>query len=126
MLVVEDDPQVRASVVGQLQSLGYSVSQAADGVAGLAAFGASSQPFDLLLTDVVMPGELNGKDLADRVARKWPDAQIVFMSGYSDNVLIHDGRLAPGIRLLRKPFRKSDLAQMVRQALDGKTVRMAT
>ena len=61
ILVVEDDPQVRASVVQQLQSLGYAVSEAADGTAGLASFEAAAQPYDLLLTDVVMPGPLNGK-----------------------------------------------------------------
>jgi CheY-like chemotaxis protein len=118
LLVVEDDPQVRASVVRQLQSLGYGVTQAGDGVAGLAAVGEVSQPFDLLLTDVVMPGPLNGKALADEVRRRAPTTRVVFMSGYTDNILLSRGSIDPGVRLLNKPFRKSDLARMIREALD--------
>ena len=91
ILVVEDNPQVRASVVGQLRSLGYAVSEADDGTAGIAAFEAAAQPYDLLLTDVVMPGPINGKALADAVAGRWPTSRIVFMSGYTDNVLGNQG-----------------------------------
>ena len=119
ILVVEDDSQVCASVVRQLQSLVYAVDQVPDGVAGVAAFQAASRPYDLLLTDVVMPGPLNGKALASQVTRQWPDTKIVFMSGYSDDVIAHHGRLDAGVLLLAKPFRKSDLAQIVRRALDG-------
>ena len=119
VLVVEDDPQVRASVVRQLQSLGYVVSQAVDGSAGLASFESASPPYQLLLTDVVMPGPLNGKALADEVARRWPATRIVFMSGYTDNALVHRGQIDPDVRLLSKPFLKIDLAQMIRRALDG-------
>ena len=119
ILVVEDEPQVRANVVQQLASLGYAVSEAVDGAAGLAAVEAASPAFDLLLTDVVMPGRLNGKALADEVRRRWPAMRIVFMSGYSDNALADDGQLAAGVLLLAKPFRKADLAGIVRQALDA-------
>jgi CheY-like chemotaxis protein len=119
ILVVEDEPQVRASVVRQLQSLGYAVSQAPDGGAGLAAFEAAAEPYDLLLTDVMMPGALNGKGLAEAVARRWPAARIVFMSGYAENAIVHEGRLDAGTVLLSKPFRKGDLAQIVRHTLDG-------
>ena len=125
ILVVEDDPQVRVSVVEQLQSLGYTVSEAADGIAGLKAFEASPQPYDLLLTDVVMPGPLDGKALADEVVHRWPKTRVVFMSGYTDNALIHHGRLDAGVRLLSKPFRKIDLALIVRQALDGEATQIA-
>jgi signal transduction histidine kinase/ActR/RegA family two-component response regulator len=118
LLVVEDDPQVRASVVRQLQSLGYAVSQAGDGVAGLAAVSEARRPFDLLLTDVVMPGPLNGKALADEVGRRAPATRVVFMSGYTDNILLSRGSIDAGVRLLNKPFRKSDLARMIREALD--------
>jgi CheY-like chemotaxis protein len=126
ILVVEDDPQVRASVVAQLRSLGYAVSEAADGDAGLVAFGLASPPCDLLLTDVVMPGALNGKALADAVARRWPKTRIVFMSGYTDDILISDGRLDAEVLLLSKPFRKADLALIVRRALDGSAIRIET
>jgi PAS domain S-box-containing protein len=118
LLVVEDDAQVRASVVRQLQSLGYVVSQAGDGVAGLATVTEARRPFDLLLTDVVMPGPLNGKALADEVGRRAPTTRVVFMSGYTDNILQSRGSIDAGVRLLNKPFRKSDLARMIREALD--------
>ena len=118
LLVVEDDPQVRVSVVRQLQSLGYTVSQAGDGVAGLAAVTEARRPFDLMLTDVVMPGALNGKALADEVGRRAPTTRVVFMSGYTDNILQSRGSIDAGVRLLNKPFRKSDLARMIREALD--------
>ncbi|MDP2331912.1 MAG: PAS domain S-box protein [Reyranella sp.] len=119
ILVVEDDPGVRASVVRLLQGWGYAVSEAADGAAGVAAMEAAAQPCDLLLTDVIMPGPLNGKALADIVARRWPKTKIVFMSGYSDEALTHHGRLDAGVRLLSKPFRKTELAAMIRHVLDG-------
>ena len=119
ILVVEDDPQVRASVVQQLQSMGYAVSQASDGTAGVKAFEAASPPFDLLLTDVVMPGPFNGRALANEVAQRWPRTKVVFMSGYTEASIVHQGRLAAGARLLSKPFRKADLAAIVRRTLDG-------
>jgi FixJ family two-component response regulator len=93
------------------------VSQAPGGSEALAAMEAAPEPFDLLLTDVVMPGTLNGKALADEVARRWPTTAIVFMSGYTDNALVSRGHIDSSVRLLNKPFRKSDLAQMVRLAL---------
>ena len=118
ILVVEDDAQVRASVVRQLQRLGYAVSQAPDGAVGVAAFEAATQPYDLLLTDVIMPGPLNGKALADEVARRWPKTRVLFMSGYSEDVITHHGRLDAGVRLLSKPFRMTDLATTIREAFD--------
>lgn len=118
ILVVEDEPLVRAGVVTQLQSLGYIVLQAADGESGLASFEAAAHPYDLLLTDVVMPGRLNGRTFADEVARRWPKTKVVFISGYAENAVLHEGRADAGVLLLSKPFRKSDLAEIVRQALD--------
>ena len=103
----------------QLESLGYAVAQAPDGAAGVAAFEAAASPFDLLLTDVVMPGPLDGKALADQVIGRWPATKVVFMSGYTDNALTRDGVLAPRVMLLNKPFRKAELAAIVRRALDG-------
>ncbi len=119
VLVVEDEPLVRASVVLALQSLDYTVVEAADGTAGWAAVEAAAQPFDLLLTDVVMPGPLNGRALAEKVATRHPSTRIVFMSGYSRDILTRDGRLDGGVALLGKPFRKADLARTVRAALDN-------
>jgi DNA-binding response OmpR family regulator len=121
ILVVEDEPRVRAAMVEQLQSLGYAVSQAADGSAGIAAFERAKRPYDLLLTDVVMPG-INGKKLADEVTSRWPRTAVLFVSGFSQDNIVHDGRLDPGAKLLTKPFRKGDLALAVRNALDAAAV----
>jgi len=119
ILVVEDELQVRASVVEQLQSLGYAVTQVADGTAGLAAFAAAPQPYDLLLTDLVMPGPLSGRALADEVTRRWPATRIVFVSGYAEITPPGEGTPGAAGRLLSKPFRKRDLALFVRQTLDA-------
>ena len=119
ILVVEDEPQVRASVVQQLRSLGYDVAEAANGAAGLAAVAAAAVPFDLLLSDLVMPGPLGGRALADEVARRWPATRIVLMSGYAKDTVPADTASTAGVLLLSKPFRKRDLAKAVRQALDA-------
>jgi PAS domain S-box-containing protein len=118
VLVVEDEPQVRANVVRQLTSLGYSVYEAPDGTAAIAAFEAASPPYDLLLSDVVMPGPLSGKLLAIEVARRWPATKVVFMSGFTEISSVRHGRLDEGSVLLSKPFRKAELAQTIRRALD--------
>ncbi len=115
ILVVEDEEAVRAIVTEQLRSLGYNVRHAggAEQALGLLDEGG----FDLVLTDVVMPGRLNGKDLSDEVRRRWPTTRVVFMSGYSENALVHDGKLSEGMMLLPKPHVKADLAAIVRRAL---------
>ena len=119
ILVVEDEPRVRANVVAQLQSLGYVVFEAEAGEAGLAMMEDTLPACDLLLTDIMMPGRMNGKSLADIVQRRWPQTRIVFMSGFSETSILHHGRLDAGVVLLSKPFRKGDLARIVRQALDA-------
>ena len=121
ILVVEDEESVRTVIGEQLQSLGYQVVQA--GNADQALEQLSTGHFDLLLTDVVMPGRLSGKGLSDEVARLWPDTRIVFMSGYPENELPHagplDGPLKGGVMLMAKPHLKADLARIVRNALAG-------
>ncbi|MPZ36146.1 MAG: hypothetical protein GEV13_35200 [Rhodospirillales bacterium] len=72
-----------------------------------------------MLTDVIVPGALNGKALADEVRRCWPDTRLVFMSGYSENILSTQGRLEPDVLLINKPFRKHELAKIPRAALDA-------
>ena len=119
ILVAEDNDDVREGVVAQLQSLGYDVSEAPDGGAALAKLETASQPYDLLLTDVIMPGAMNGKALADESGRRWPGTKVVFMSGHTENAIIRDGRVDAGVLLLNKPFAKRDLAAIVRRALDG-------
>jgi NO-binding membrane sensor protein with MHYT domain/CheY-like chemotaxis protein len=117
ILVVEDEEAVRAIVGEQLRSLGYEVKLAADADEALAQL--RLHRFDLVLTDVVMPGRLNGKGLADEVGRSWPGTRVVFMSGYSENALVHDGRLEGDMMLLAKPHQKADLARIIRRALVG-------
>jgi CheY-like chemotaxis protein len=73
------------------RSLGYEATGAHDGASGLAAFEAAQHPFDLLLTDVIVPGPMNGKALADEVRRRWPDTKLVFMSGYSEKHPVDPG-----------------------------------
>jgi PAS domain S-box-containing protein len=116
VLVVEDDALVRASIVNQLRGLGYDVADVGDGASALASL--ETRPVDLVLTDVVMPGPLNGRALTDEVARRWPGVRFVYMSGYSESAIVHHGRLDPNVLLLSKPFRRQDLARMVRRALE--------
>ncbi len=79
----------------------------------------SGQPFDLMFTDLVMPGGMTGRQLADEVSRRRPGTKVLYTSGYADNAIVHHGRLDEGVMLLSKPYRKSKLAQMVRQALEA-------
>jgi PAS domain S-box-containing protein len=117
ILVVEDDKLVRDYVLTQLHSLGYATLDAANAAEALAI--ASSGPaFDLLFTDVIMPG-INGRQLADEILKIKPRAKVLFTSGYTENAIIHHGRLDQGVLLLAKPYRKSDMAATIRKALAG-------
>ena len=78
----------------------------------------SGLEFDLLLTDVIMPGGMNGRELADQICERRPNTKILFTSGYTESAIFHHGRLDPGVLLLPKPYRKSDLDRMVRTALE--------
>jgi PAS domain S-box-containing protein len=118
ILVVEDDRLVRDYVLTQLHSLGYVTLQAANAAEALAIV-AAGKPFDLLFTDVIMPGKMNGRQLADELQKTSPDLKVVYTSGYTENAIIHHGRLDSGVLLLAKPYRKSDLARIIRKALDG-------
>jgi len=118
ILVVEDDPMVLTSVTAQLVSLGYNVLSAANATEAL-AMADSGTTFDLLFTDVIMPGQMNGRQLAEAMAQRRTDLKVLFTSGYTESAVIHHGRLDPGVLLLTKPYRKQDLARMLRTALEG-------
>ena len=118
VLVVEDDALVRNFVIAQLQSLGYRTVGAADGPAALTLI-EKGEPFDLLFTDVIMPGGMTGRQLADEAAKRRPRTRVLYTSGYTDNAIVHQGRIDPGVLLLTKPYRKSELASMIRRALAG-------
>jgi PAS domain S-box-containing protein len=117
ILIVEDEPGILALVADHLKGLGYSVVAALDGPAALAAI-AEHREIDLLLTDIVLPGPLNGRAVAGQACAMRPKLKVVYMSGYAPNSAVPGGRLDPGVRHIVKPFRKVDLARMVREALD--------
>ena len=117
ILVVEDDPLVREFVTVQLENLGYRPTAVSSGAAALELVDSGLE-FDLLLTDVIMPGGMNGRELADQIRERRPDTKILFTSGYTESAIFHHGRLDPGVLLLPKPYRKSDLDRMVRTALE--------
>jgi PAS domain S-box-containing protein len=116
ILVVEDDKLVREYVLTQLHSLGYVTLDAANAAEALALVEAGNG-FDLLFTDVIMPGAMNGRQLANELQRRRPGLKVLFTSGYTENAIIHHGRLDTGVMLLAKPYRKSDMAVMIRRAL---------
>jgi CheY-like chemotaxis protein len=101
-----------------LRSLGYITLDAANAAEALAIVKAGKK-FDLLFTDVIMPGAMNGRQLANEVLKSKPGLKVLFTSGYTENAIIHHGRLDSGVLLLAKPYRKSDLAGMIRKALAG-------
>jgi PAS domain S-box-containing protein len=115
ILVVEDDALVRNYVLAQLHSLGYVTLDAANATEALALVD-TGHSFDLLFTDVIMPG-MNGRQLADEILKVRPGLRVLFTSGYTENAIIHHGRLDEGVLLLAKPYRKSDMAIMIRKAL---------
>lgn len=116
ILIVEDDSLVRDYVAAQLGSLGYHVLSAGNATEALVVINGSVH-LDLLFTDVIMPGVMNGRLLADEALKRRPSLKVLFTSGYTENAIIHHGRLDPGVLLLSKPYRKSDLARLVREAI---------
>ncbi len=117
ILAVEDDPAVRANSVEMLRDLGYRVIEAADGEAALQLLDQIPE-LRLLFTDVGLPGGINGRQLADRMLRRRPDLKVLFTTGYARDVIVHHGRLDPGIQLLGKPFTLAALATRIRQLLE--------
>ena len=116
ILVVEDDHLVRTFVVGQIQSLGYSTLAAVNAAEALVVIDGP-QEIHLLFTDMIMPGSMNGRQLADQALQRRASLKILFTSGYSNETIMHHGHLDAGVLLLAKPYRKSDLARMIRAAL---------
>lgn len=119
ILVVEDDATVQATVVEMLSSLGYRVLKADDAETALAIL-KSGLPIDLLFTDVVMPGRLRSPELARQAKALHPKIEVLFTSGYTQNAIVHGGRLDPGVQLLSKPYRREQLARKVRQMLKNR------
>lgn len=116
ILLVEDNELVRAHTDAMLLGLGYAVIAAADGPEALLLLQEGLRPC-LLLSDVVLPGGMTGRDVADAAARLVPGLRVLFTSGYAGSVLLENGRAPPGVALIRKPFRRAELAARVREQL---------
>jgi len=117
VLLVEDDDLVRQHVGIQLRGLGYEIVEAADGPRALAIL-EERRDIALLFTDVMMPGGMNGRQLAEQATAAWPRLRVLFSSGYSNEMLMENGRLIEGVTLLAKPYSRHQLAEKVRETLD--------
>ena len=118
VLVVEDDDMVRQFVCSQLELLGYRVMSAASGPAAFSIL-QERDDVDLLFTDVVMPGGMTGRMLADAARTLRPGLRVLYTSGYTENAIVHHGRLDQGVSLLSKPYRRAEFARKIRDALSG-------
>jgi PAS domain S-box-containing protein len=119
VLVVEDNELLLPHVTQMITTLGYRASAALNADAALAIL-AKEELIDLLFTDVILPGEINGAKLAKLAQAQRPGLKVLFTSGYTEDAIFHDGRLDPGVQLLSKPYRRHELARKLRQILEGK------
>jgi len=117
ILVVEDNDLVRANACKQLGDQGYRVIEAGDAQQALMILRARKD-IDLLFTDIIMPGGMTGKELADLALQLHPDLAVLYTSGYTENAIVHNGRLDPGVELLSKPYGTRELLERTRQILD--------
>lgn len=122
IMVVEDDDDVRSYLVETLEGLNYHVRQAPNADVALSDLDRDPSVIDLLLTDVVTPG-MNGRELADRILLLHPGLPVLFMTGYSRNAIVHQGRLDSGVSLLQKPITQAALARRIRDMLDNPGLR---
>lgn len=118
VLLVEDEESLRKMIFRILKKYGYSIIEAADGVDALAIIEKADQlKIDLLVTDVIMP-KMSGKKLSERLLERYPESKVLYISGYTDNTIVHHGVLDEGVSFLQKPFSPQSLAQKVREVLD--------
>ncbi|BAM90082.1 sensor histidine kinase [Bradyrhizobium oligotrophicum S58] len=118
ILVVDDEPTVRMLVMEVLDERGYAVIEAKDGPSGLAALQSSAR-IDLLITDVGLPGGMNGRQLADAARTTRPGLKVLFITGYAENAILSSGQLAPGMQVLTKPFDVEALAGRVTEMVES-------
>jgi CheY-like chemotaxis protein len=118
ILVVEDDEALRAYSIETLSELGYRVLSTSNGAAALEIVDREPN-LDLLFTDIVMPGGMNGRQLAEEATRRRPALKVLFTTGYTRNAIVHHGRLDPGVHLISKPFSFEEFGTRVRILLDG-------
>jgi PAS domain S-box-containing protein len=122
ILVVEDEESVQEVVLRTLEEFGYTVELASSGKEGLEICWEKNCPYDLILTDIVMP-QMSGREMMNQLLDIWPDKSVLFMSGHTRNLIDRHGILEPGIDFIPKPFRPIDLARRVREILDRKVVK---
>ena len=120
VLLVEDEESVRELVRETLKTRGYTVIEASDGIAGMRVSEEYQGNIEILITDVVMPG-MSGRELAKRVAAARPNIRVLYLSGYTEDAIIHEGALEPGTGFLQKPFTLQVLARKVREVLQGES-----
>lgn len=118
VLVIDDEPTVRMLVVEVLEDAGYTVIEAVDGPSGLAVLRSEAR-IDLLVTDVGLPGGMNGRQVADAARADRPDLKVLFMTGYAENAAVGNGLLDPGMEVLTKPFVMAALGAKVREMIEG-------
>jgi CheY-like chemotaxis protein len=118
VLVVDDEATIRMLVTEVLTDLGYAAIDAADGAAGLKVLN-SDLPIDLLVTDVGLPGGMNGRQLADAARAVRPDLKVLFITGYAENAVLSHGHLDPGMHVLTKPFAMDVLATRIRDLIEA-------
>jgi CheY-like chemotaxis protein len=117
VLVVDDEAILRMLVVDVLDELGYTAIEAGDGAAGLKIL-ESDVRIDLLISDVGLPGNMNGRQMADAARRVRPDLQVLFVTGYAENAVVSHGHLDPGMHVLTKPFRMEVLARRIKDLIE--------
>ena len=121
ILLVEDEETLRNLAVGILKGYGYNVLSAENGEEALRGLHNLPVIPDLLVSDVVMP-KMSGRELSDRIKAIHPGTRVLYMSGYTDNAIVHHGVLDPGVSFLQKPFTPKGLARKVREVLDATSV----
>ncbi len=119
ILVVEDDDGVREIPANILRAMGYDVVEAQDGADAIKVLDNAAEPIDLLFTDVVLPGGMNGMDIAAQAEILQPGIKVLYTSGYTENVVVNLGRLDSGVAIVNKPYRRADLLTKVRIVLDS-------
>jgi CheY-like chemotaxis protein len=118
VLVIDDEPTIRMLIGEVLADAGYAAIEAADGPTGLKVLQSDTR-IDLLITDVGLPGGLNGRQVADAARVTRPDLKILFITGFAENAVVRDGRLEPGMSLVTKPFQMDELARKIREAMEA-------
>ncbi len=117
--MVDDEPSVRMLVTEVLEDLGYVALEAADSVAGLKLLQSDTR-IDLLVTDVGLPGGMNGRQMAEAGIERRPELKVLFITGYAENSLIGNGHLMPGMQVLTKPFAVDALAVRIKELVEAR------